>query len=365
MKLTNITLPAMAILLALAASYSIAQADSAAAPSPEPTVAKEPEKMTEKQQCDTGCALPKSDEELRKLLTPEQYRITQQNGTERPFANDFWNKKEPGIYVDVVSGEPLFSSTDKFDSGTGWPSFTKPVVAEAMKEVRDVGHGMVRVEVRSARANSHLGHVFDDGPKPTGLRYCINSGSLRFVPVEKLADEGLGQFLPLFGKAAPTGKSGAQTERAIFAAGCFWGVEEAFLRMKGVTSTAVGYSGGATDNPTYREVCGGKTGHAEVVEVVFDPSIISYRDLVESFFALHDPTTPNRQGPDIGTQYRSGIFFTSPEQKVIASEVKQKLGAGKAFRSPIVTEITPASTFFRAEEYHQQYLRKNGRAACH
>jgi methionine-R-sulfoxide reductase len=146
------------------------------------------------------CGLPQNDDELRKLLTPEQYRITKQNGTELPFANAYWNNKEAGIYVCVISGKPLFSSTDKFDSGTGWPSFTKPINPQAVVEKKDVSHGMVRVEVRAQVSNSHLGHVFNDGPAPTGLRYCINSGSLRFIPKEKLKEQGYDEYLSLFEK---------------------------------------------------------------------------------------------------------------------------------------------------------------------
>jgi len=139
--------------------------------------------------------------DLRKKLTPEQYRVTQMCGTEPPFQNEYWDNHRAGIYVDVVSGEPLFTSLDKFDSGSGWPSFTKPVAKENVIEKSDGTHGMDRTEVRSSKGNSHLGHVFDDGPAPTQLRYCINSASLRFVPVEKLKEEGYGQFLPLFEKA--------------------------------------------------------------------------------------------------------------------------------------------------------------------
>lgn len=142
-----------------------------------------------------------NDEELRKKLTPEQYRVTQTCGTEPAFQNEYWDNHRAGIYVDVVSGEPLFTSLDKFDSGSGWPSFTKPLAKENVKEKSDGTHGMDRTEVRSSKSDSHLGHVFDDGPGPTRLRYCINSASLRFIPVDKLKDEGYGQFLPLFEQA--------------------------------------------------------------------------------------------------------------------------------------------------------------------
>lgn len=146
-----------------------------------------------------SCAVM-TNEELKAKLTPEQYRVTRQNGTERPFSNEYWDNKRQGIYVDVVSGEPLFSSTDKFDSGTGWPSFTKPLSRSSIVEHADNSHGMVRTEVRSKMANSHLGHVFDDGPGPHGTRYCINSGALRFIAKEDLVREGYAEFLSLFDK---------------------------------------------------------------------------------------------------------------------------------------------------------------------
>lgn len=154
-----------------------------------------------------------------------------------------------------------------------------------------------------------------------------------------------------------------KSEKATFAAGCFWGVEAAFAEIDGVVETAVGYTGGRTENPTYKQVCGDNTGHAEAVEVIFDPAQVSFEHLLDAFWEMHDPTTLNRQGPDWGSQYRSAIFFHTPEQKQAALASKAQ-AAGK-FRKPIVTEITPASEFYRAEEYHQKYFRKHGGAACH
>jgi peptide-methionine (S)-S-oxide reductase len=154
-------------------------------------------------------------------------------------------------------------------------------------------------------------------------------------------------------------------EKATFGAGCFWGVEAAFRQIDGVISTAVGYSGGRTANPTYRDVCSDETGHAEVVEVEFDPAKVSYEQLLDAFWENHDPTTLNRQGPDIGSQYRSAIFFHSPAQEAAARASKARLEAAKRFRRPIVTEIEPAGPFYRAEDYHQQYLEKRGLASCH
>jgi peptide-methionine (S)-S-oxide reductase len=154
-------------------------------------------------------------------------------------------------------------------------------------------------------------------------------------------------------------------EKATFGAGCFWGVEATFRQIPGVTEAAVGYLGGTLANPTYEDVCTDRTGHAEVVQVTFDPAKVSYEQLLNVFWEMHDPTTLNRQGPDIGTQYRSAIFFHSPEQEVIAQKSKTEVEASGRFRRPIVTEITPASTFYRAEEYHQRYLEKRGLSHCH
>src|SRR6266478_6389042 len=199
--------------------------------------------------------------QLRKKLSSEQFEVTQQCGTEPPFHNAYWDNHKPGIYVDVVSGEPLFSSLDKFDSGTGWPSFTQPVKGTQVTEKKDSSGGMTRTEVRSKMADSHLGHLFNDGPGERGLRYCINSAALRFVPVEEMDQAGYGQYLEPFVKAGLIKATTPAT--AILAGGCFWGMEENIRKIPGVIKTTVGYTGGTSANPTYEEVCTGGTGHAE------------------------------------------------------------------------------------------------------
>ncbi len=303
--------------------------------------------------------------ELKKKLSSEQFAVTQQCGTEPAFHNAYWDNHKPGIYVDVVSGEPLFSSLDKFDSGTGWPSFTQPLKGADIVEKKDSAFGMVRTEARSKVADSHLGHVFDDGPSDKGgMRYCINSASLRFIPVEEMDQAGYGQLLEPFVKA---GLAKAPThERAILAGGCFWGMEEIIRKIPGVIKTTVGYSGGKTADPTYEEVCTGGTGHAEAIQVEFDSARLSYQTLLDYFFRMHDPTTLNRQHNDVGTQYRSAIFYTSEAQRQTAESVKAKFDKSGKFKRPITTEITAATKFYPAEEYHQRYLVKNpGGYTCH
>lgn len=273
----------------------------------------------------------KTDEEWSAQLTAEQFRVTRLKGTERAFSSEMCSYFEPGKYACVCCGTTLFDSAEKFESGTGWPSFNQPVKENAVAYHKDFSHGMVRLEALCNTCNAHLGHVFPDGPKPSGLRYCMNAVSLK--------------------------KEESSDKKVTFGGGCFWCTEAVFKLLKGVIAVESGYSGGRIDNPTYREVCSGLTGHAEVIEVTYNPLQISFKDLLRIHFSTHNPTTLNKQGADAGTQYRSIIFYRNEEEKQAALDVLAE--ANNAFTDDVVTQVEPFVQFYKAEDYHQNYYENN------
>jgi peptide methionine sulfoxide reductase msrA/msrB len=287
-------------------------------------------------------------------LTDQEEQVIVHKGTERPFTGKYLYNKEAGTYVCRRCGAQLYRSSDKFDSGCGWPSFDDEIKG-AVKHVpapHQSGAGPdadgERTEIICARCGAHLGHVFTgEGLTKKNIRHCVNSVSLGFVPAAK----------------SQTKETQVQTKKAYFAGGCFWGVEYWFKKEEGVVSARSGYMGGHTEKPTYKEVCGGKTGHAETVEVEYDPGKVSYEELTRLFFEIHDPTQKDMQGPDVGRQYRSAIFYTDQEQKIAAVRLIEQLRK-KGFK--IVTEVEQAGKFWVAEEEHQDYYGKTGgQPYCH
>jgi peptide methionine sulfoxide reductase msrA/msrB len=276
-------------------------------------------------------------------LTPEEERVIVNKGTEMPFTGEYYLKTEAGTYTCKRCNTPLYKSSDKFDAGCGWPSFDDAIPG-AVKRTLDAD-GM-RTEITCAKCGAHLGHVFEgEHFTEKNTRHCVNSISMNFTPASAEV-------------AAP-----ARTERAYFAGGCFWGTEHLLEQQPGVISAISGYMGGHTENPGYREVCNGTTGHAETVEVVFDPTKTTYETLARYFFEIHDPTQMDRQGPDIGDQYRSAIFFTSEEQR---QTIEKLITLLKEKGYKVVTEIAKADKFWKAEKYHQDYYNYTGKEPyCH
>lgn len=272
-------------------------------------------------------------------LTPEEESVILRKGTEPPFTGKYYKNTAEGVYTCKRCNAPLYRSSDKFDSGCGWPSFDDEIPGAVIRTVDADGE---RTEITCAHCGAHLGHVFTgEHFTPKNVRHCVNSISLNFVPA---------------------GKEVA-TERAYFAGGCFWGTQHLLEEADGVLSTRVGYMGGHTSNPTYREVCEKGTGHAETVEISFDPTKTNYEKLARLFFEIHDPTQLNRQGPDVGDQYRSAIFYVDDNQKQIVERLIAIL-KGKGYN--VVTELTKADEFWVAEDYHQDYYDRTGKEPyCH
>ncbi len=276
---------------------------------------------------------------MTKKLTAEEARVIVHKGTEPPFSGKYLHNKRDGTYTCKRCGAPLFRAQDKFDSGCGWPSFDDAIPG-AVTQTPDADG--VRTEITCAKCGAHLGHVFaGEGFTPKDTRHCVNSISVDFEPAN----------------------SAETTERAIFAGGCFWGVEYHFEKAPGVISAISGYIGGSVANPSYAQVCSKHTGHAEAVEVVFDPAKTSYETLAKLFFEIHDPTQVDRQGPDIGEQYRSAVFYTSESQRETAERLIQTL-RDKGY--DVATKVTPAGEFWPAEDYHQDYYERKGTLPyCH
>lgn len=308
-------------------------------------------------------------------LTKKEEAILFQKHTEYPGTGEFLNNKRAGTYVCRNCGSPLYESSSKFDSSCGWPSFDEEIPGRVQRKPDADGS---RTEILCANCGGHLGHVFfGEGFTQRNTRHCVNSLSMSFVPEgQPLPEVKPGKLTAIESATsstvdgatlAPTMAGGTldvkkQTAQAIFAGGCFWGVEHILGQAPGVLAAESGYSGGTKPNPTYEEVCTGKTGHAEAVRVTYDPSVTNYEALARLFFELHDPTQLDRQGPDIGSQYRSIIFYATPDEKSVAEKLS---GLLKAKGYDVVTAVQPVQPFYPAEEYHQDFIVKHPNRPCH
>lgn len=282
-----------------------------------------------------------SNTEWKKILAPDLYAVARNADTERAFTGKMWNSETKGTYYCATCGNKLFKSNQKFVSSCGWPSFFEQENKTSITFKDDNSFGMKRIEALCGRCDSHLGHLFDDGPEPTGKRYCMNAISLDFVP-DAVASESKGNL-----------------ETIVLAGGCYWCVEAVYENLIGVKSVVSGFAGGTIENPSYEEVCSGRTGAAEVVKITYDKTVTSLDEIFKVFFTVHDPTTLNRQGADEGTQYRSAIFYASEEQKMAAKTIINDLNNAKVYSSPIVTTLEPFSEFYKAKDSHQNYYANN------
>ncbi len=289
----------------------------------------------------------KPESSIMKPLSAEEKRVILNKGTERPYTGKYWDHYARGIYHCRNCGLPLYTSKAKFKSDCGWPSFDDELPG-AVKRSPDADG--IRTEITCAGCGGHLGHVFlGEGFTPKNTRHCVNSVSIVFrsIPEQENLQEAAEE---------------ASTSQAIFAGGCFWGVEHLMEQLPGVKEVTSGYTGGLVEDPTYEQVTSGMTGHSEAVEVVFDPKEVDYETLARRFFEIHDPTQVNRQGPDVGSQYRSVVYYTNDHQRKVAIEL---IGILRKKGYQVATHVLPASEFYPAEEYHQDFIKKHPERPCH